>query len=91
MRAGLIVTGVLGLGTAVVFACAALTATLFPNGTLVAANPWGNPVMRNWDGGVVAVPVPAPAIDVAPDVMIEAPPDGFKSLPGDIVVSEPAP
>ena len=90
MRAGLVVTGVLGLGTAVVFAFAALTATLFPNGTVVATNPWGNPMMRNWAGGDLAVPMPAPAIDVAPDVLIETT-DGVKTLPGDIVVSEPAP
>jgi len=61
MRAGAIVTGVLGLGTAVVFAVAALTATLFPNGTVVGSG-W-NPMMeRGWVGGDVAQPVPAPMV-----------------------------
>ncbi|MEW6224856.1 MAG: hypothetical protein AB1627_09515 [Chloroflexota bacterium] len=36
MRSGLVVTGVLGLGTGLVFAAAALAATLFPNGAMVA-------------------------------------------------------
>ena len=42
MRAGLLVSGVLGVGTAVVFAAAAATATLFPNGTVVTTQ---------WNGG----------------------------------------
>jgi hypothetical protein len=69
MRAGLVVTGVLGLGTAVVFAIAALTATLFPNGTVVGGGMnggvlFGGPNVR----GGMAIPVPAPAIavDIAP-------------------------
>jgi hypothetical protein len=37
MKAGLIVGGVLSLGTAFVFGAAAVTATLFPNGATVPA------------------------------------------------------
>jgi len=40
MRQIVLVSGVLGGGTALVFALAAVVATMFPNGTLVAANPW---------------------------------------------------
>ena len=42
MRPILIVSGVLGGGSALVFGVAALVSTLFPNGTLVATNPWIN-------------------------------------------------
>jgi len=46
MRRILICTGVLGGGTALVFALAALTATLFPHGTVVQGQwgPWGGRV-----------------------------------------------
>ena len=90
MRPGLIVTGVLGLGTAVVFAIAALTATLFPNGTIVSAGMNGVIMDQRFVvGGGVAVP--APAIDIAPNVVVESPPDAVTTLPGDLVVSEPTP
>jgi hypothetical protein len=65
MRRILICTGVLGGGTALVFALAALTATLFPQGTLVQAQ-WGG-----WGGGVLMegdarwVPMGAPLIEMA--------------------------
>jgi hypothetical protein len=95
MRA-LVVTAVLGIGTALVFGAAALTATLFPNGTTVAAG---------WNGGWMtkeAIPVPAPAIEVAPlgvdDSGIFVDRSGgivvtreFKALPGDTTFSEPWP
>jgi hypothetical protein len=61
MQRVLIVTGVLGLGTAIVFGLAALTATLFPNGTLVAGGWNGMVVDQGWavgKGGAVAVPLP---------------------------------
>jgi len=85
MRA-LVVTAVLGIGTALVFGAAALTATMFPNGTTVAAG---------WNGGWMtkeAIPVPAPAVNVvpwAPDAVDGSgggvlTPD-FKALPGDTV------
>ena len=68
MRRILICSGVLGVGTALVFAAAALTATLFPNGTLVSAG-WNGGGM--WDRGWgVAVPMPMPG-QMAPDVVWE--------------------
>jgi hypothetical protein len=97
MRAGLVVTGVLGLGTAVVFAFAALTAALFPSGTLVGGGMNGVMMDQRFVGGGVAIPMPAPAVNLAPDVIVEAPPvDGSggidrRTLPGDVVVSEPTP
>jgi hypothetical protein len=91
MRAGAIVTGVLGLGTALVFALAALTASMFPNGTIVASG-WSPVMERGWVGGGMAVPVPAPVF-VAPDVNVGIDGtgggvvvDGFRALPGDTVV-----
>jgi len=96
MRA-LAVTAVLGIGTALVFAAAALTATLFPNGTLVNAGwnggMWGG---KGWD---VAVPMPAP--DVLEAVPVPADPslvdpgfvvgDGFQALPGDTTGGDAGP
>ena len=42
MRAAVIVSGVLGLGTAATFGAALVVAMLFPNGATVAgSNPWG--------------------------------------------------
>lgn len=93
MRAAL-VTGVLGLGTAVVFALAAVTATLFPNGTLVNQS-WDG-MWRGEVGWEVAVPapMPMPAIEVDPalidpGIMVEG--DGFDALPGDTVGGGDAP
>lgn len=68
MRRILVCTGVLGGGTALVFALAALTATLFPHGTIVN-NPWAG----TWGGGMFAddvmvrgpLVVGEPAIDLA--------------------------
>jgi hypothetical protein len=93
MRNGAIVTGVLGLGTALVFALAAVTATLFPNGTVVSNGMNGMMFDRGFGGGGVAVPVPAPAINVGPDVTIQGGGvvnwGGSGTLPGDIVVTDP--
>ncbi len=73
MQRVLIASGVLGLGTAVVFGAAALTATLFPNGPMVAAS-MNDTWMRNGvgvGGGVmmgggkpIPMPMPPPAIAV---------------------------
>ena len=60
MRPGLIVTGVLGTGTALVFAAALLASALFPNGGEVAAG---------WNGGDWAKPMPVP-------MPVEVPADG---------------
>jgi hypothetical protein len=96
MKRILICTGVLGGGTALVFALAALTAIAFPHGTRVTAGWNGGPWVKDaWGGGVtVPVPVPAPAVDVAPQVIVPDTrdvtiPDGsFQPLPGDVVAPE---
>ncbi len=61
MRAAVIASGVLGIGTAVVFALAAVAASMFPDGgTVVSA--W-NGGKGNFGGPVpIAVPVPQPII-----------------------------
>jgi hypothetical protein len=61
MQRALIVTGILGFGTALVFAAAALTAVLFPNGTQVNAG-WNGPVFMDKAGVGPAMPVPAPVM-----------------------------
>jgi hypothetical protein len=62
MQRALIVTGVLGFGTALVFAAAALTAMLFPNGTQVNAG-WNGPVfMDKAVGPGVMMPAPVPVV-----------------------------
>ena len=58
MRPILIVSAVLGGGSALVFAAAGLVATLFPNGTLVNVSPWNNGAAGG--GDVVAIPAPGP-------------------------------
>jgi hypothetical protein len=63
MRAAAVVTGVLGAGCALVFAAAALTATMFPNGTVVNASWTGPWVERGWAVGGGAVPMPMPAVE----------------------------
>lgn len=64
----LVCTGVLGGGTALVFALAAATAMLFPQGTLVGSG-WSN-------GMVFAKPMPMPVLEgggVFVDDVIEMP------------------
>jgi hypothetical protein len=80
MQRALIASGVLGLGTALVFGAAALTAMLFPNGTSVAASMNGMWVRDE----MMAKPMPAPGF-AAP--LIEPVPPVFIG-PGDI---EPLP
>jgi hypothetical protein len=67
MKAGLVVTGVLGTGSVLVFALAGLVATLFPNGTLVNAS-WNGGCMDC--GGLGGGPVP-PMIAPGPNVVIQ--------------------
>jgi hypothetical protein len=89
MRRILVCTGVLGGGTALVFALAAMTAIAFPNGTTVNAGWNGGPMVRGgWNGGLVPAPAPVfvPAIEppmVEGDIAIPDP--AFKALPGDTV------
>jgi hypothetical protein len=63
MKAGLVVTGVLGTGSVLVFALAGLVATLFPNGTLVNAS-WNGGCLDcgGWGGPVPPMVAPAPGV-----------------------------
>lgn len=93
MRA-LSVATILGLGTALVFGAAALTATLFPNGSMVTTTGWsGGPVVRGgWNGGGVPVPAPVPMPAVEAPARAEGgiavPDPAFKALPGDTVPAD---
>jgi hypothetical protein len=78
MRAGVIVTGVLGVGTALVFGAAALVFALFPNGSTVAAG-WNGGMM--WKGGMVAPAMPVPAPFIAPANGVIGTDDVVVSLP----------
>ncbi len=70
MQRAMIASGVLGLGTALVFGAAALTAALFPNGATVAGGgPWSQNVMVDKPMMVGAGPVPAVAVP-APGVVV---------------------
>jgi len=71
MRRILICTGVLGGGTAITFAAAALVATMFPTGNLVYGGQPDIFLAKPMERGI-AVPMPAPAIDpVPPDVIVD--------------------
>jgi hypothetical protein len=82
MRRILICSGVLGGGTAIVFALAALTATLFPGGTVLGTG-WNGPwldLRAGWGG----VPIPAPIMLEAPAVDPEfSVSEKVAPLPGD--------
>jgi hypothetical protein len=67
MRRILICTGVLGGGTALTFAAAALAATLLPGGQIVPTSPWGGPVFDKGGGIVAPMPVPAPVVVAVPE------------------------
>jgi hypothetical protein len=72
MRRILICTGVLGGGTALTFAAAALAGTLLPGGTVVSSNP----VFLERSFAKPAFPVPAPIpVPIDPGVMVELPAD----------------
>ncbi len=69
MQRALIASGVLGLGTALVFGAAALTASLFPNGSTVAAGFNGGDMMFAKPAmGGMAVPMPPQPVFAQPDV-----------------------
>jgi len=61
MQRAAIVSGVLGLGSVLVFAAAALAAALFPNGGMVS--PGWNSFGGFARGGAIAAPAPMPAIE----------------------------
>ncbi len=62
MRAAAVVTGVLGAGTAFVFAAAAVVSTLFPSGALVPSG-WNGGCMDcggGWAKPGIGIPMPMP-------------------------------
>jgi len=63
MRRILVLTGVLGGGTAVVFALAAMTSALFPNGTMVSSSWSGASILQSVD---MAAPMTGPAVRLGP-------------------------
>ena len=65
MHRALVVSGVLGLGTAIVFGAAALTATLFPNGGTVNMAWGGNVGFEKGIAMPAPMPMPAVGVDVA--------------------------
>ena len=68
MQRALIASGVLGLGTALVFGAAALTASLFPNGSTVAAGFNGGDMIFAKPG--MAVPMPPQPVFAQPGVVV---------------------
>jgi len=63
MRAAAVVTGVLGAGTAFVFAAAAVVSTLFPSGAMVPSA-WNGGCMDcggGWAKPGIGIPMPMPA------------------------------
>lgn len=66
-----IVSGTLGLGTALVFGAAVLASALFPNGGTVQMG-WNN---ARWDKGI-AIPAPLPVPAIEPGVIVEEGKDG---------------
>jgi len=76
MRHGLVVSGVLGIGTVLVFGAAALVSAMFPNGATVAAG-WNGGVVWGKDSGFVnggvVVPMPPPMQVPVEDVTVVTP------------------
>ena len=70
MQRALIASGVLGLGTALVFGAAAVTASLFPNGSTVAAGSTGGDVMFAKPASAMAVPMPPQPMFAQPGVVV---------------------
>ena len=81
MRRIVICTGVLGGGTALVFALAAVTASLFPHGTVVPTSQfgWGGGILMDDvrfapGGGGIAVPMAEPFVVIDDSGMEEGKP-----------------
>jgi hypothetical protein len=70
MRRVVICGGVLGGGTALVFALAAVTATLFPSGTVVNASWNGGMVRGGWVEDAVRIGPPG---DMGPAIFVAEP------------------
>jgi len=70
MRAAAVVTGVLGAGTAFVFAAAAVVSALFPSGAMVPSG-WNGGCFDcggGWGKPGIGVPVPLPVPMPAPGI-----------------------
>jgi hypothetical protein len=98
MRQALIVSGVLGGGTALVFAAAAVMASLFPTGTMIPAG-WNGAWGGGWEKGGIAVPMPAPLVvpadggrlDAIGGAIVVQEPSAVETPPGDVPADEPGP
>ena len=89
MRAGLIVGGVLGLGTALTFGAAIAVASLFPGGTLVPAGAnWGNCMAMAKNG--MMVDCVAPAMRIGGPVMAGGGSTSVTVVAGQAETSAPA-
>lgn len=84
MRRILACSGVLGGGTAVVFALAALASVAFPHGTTVATS-WGGGWAKPMPMGVA----PVPALVERALIVDDAATDGPLAVPGPVVVPAP--
>lgn len=80
-----IVSGTLGLGTALVFGAAVLAAALFPNGGTVQMG-WNG---GGWDKGI-AVPAPMPMPAVEPRMIVDEGKDGTVDELRILTEAEPA-
>jgi hypothetical protein len=81
-----IVSGTLGLGTALVFAAAVLASALFPNGGTVQVG-WNG---GGWEKGI-AIPEPMPAPAIQPGVIVDEGKGGAIGDDGRIMIDvEPA-
>jgi hypothetical protein len=97
MRSGLAVTGVLGLGTGLVFAAAAVAATVFPNGGTIVGSSLGWAPDRlmvqrgplQFRGGVMTDDVVVFDDGVAVDGGITTPEQGPPALPGPGSIARP--
>jgi hypothetical protein len=89
MRAAAIVTAVLGLGTALVFALALVAFELFPDGGSFVGSIGG--AIGGFGGPVVGIAQPAPGVVVMPAQPMQSGPDQPFAVPPTIApTSDPA-
>jgi hypothetical protein len=86
MRRILVCTGVLGGGTALVFALATLTAIAFPNGSTMATS-WGG----GWAKPMLMGVEPVPALVERAVIVDDAGADWPVAVPGPVAVPAPEP
>jgi hypothetical protein len=84
MRNGLIVTGVLGLGTAAVFGLAALASAAFPQGGTVGGM-WNG----SWGGVGIDKPMPVQIAVPAPGFVVDGSTNGGGSSSGGLEIVPP--